>query len=183
MKRIYTLLMLIFISISNLFAATPKVPFKGINLLNGSEIKVGAKNSPLVVIFLSSKCPCSDSHIAELQELSHQFSDFEFVGIHSNMDEDLESSKKYFQQKKLNFAIIQDKNTQLADQFKAFKTPHAFVLNPKGQILYQGGVTNSAQFSRANKKFLREALEDIRANKAVRTPEGRTLGCVIARSK
>jgi peroxiredoxin len=118
-----------------------------------------------------------------MQDLAKDFPDFEFVGIHSNVDEDLETSKTYFEQKKLVFPVIQDRNAQIADQFKAFKTPHAFVLSSEGKILYQGGVTNSAQFSRANKKFLREALEDIRSKKDIRTPEGRTLGCVIARSK
>jgi peroxiredoxin len=184
MKRIFVVLTLIFLSVSEASAAAQKVVFKGENILTGREIEVGAKKSQaVVVIFLSSKCPCSDSHIAELQDLSRDFSDFEFVGIHSNVDEDLEFSKNYFEQKKLPFVVLQDRSAQLADRFKAFKTPHAFVLGSEGQILYQGGVTNSAQFSRANRKFLREALEDIRAHKAVRTPEGRTLGCVIARSK
>lgn len=181
-KCLFTLLL--FISTSSAYAADHKMPIKGDDILTGSEIQTGNNiNKGLVVVFLSAKCPCSDSHTVELLDLQKDFKDFEFIGIHSNADEELEFSKNYFEQKKLPFAVIQDRNTVIADQFKAFKTPHVFVLNSDGKVLYQGGVTNSAHFSRANKKFLREALEDIRAEKTIRTPEGRTLGCVIARSK
>jgi hypothetical protein len=182
--RICLFVVLLFTSVSFVHAADQKIPIIGDNILTGCELQAGSrKTQGLVVVFLSSKCPCSDSHIVEMQDLAKDFPDFEFVGIHSNVDEDLETSKTYFEQKKLVFPVIQDRNAQIADQFKAFKTPHAFVLSSEGKILYQGGVTNSAQFSRANKKFLREALEDIRSKKDIRTPEGRTLGCVIARSK
>lgn len=165
-------------------AATQNLPLKGESILDNTEIQAGQKKSKgLVVVFVSSKCPCSDSHIEELKELAKAFPDFEFVGIHSNMDEDFEVSKSYFEAKKLPFPVIQDHKAKIADDFKAFKTPHAFILKLSGEIVYQGGVTNSAQFSRSNKKFLREALQDIAADRTVEIPEGRTLGCVIARSK
>lgn len=174
----------IFFNLSAANAAMHALPLKGENILNNAEVLAGQKKSKgLVVVFLSSKCPCSDSHIEELKELSKDFADFEFVGVHSNADEDIESSKNYFESKKLPFLIIQDNDTKIADSFKAFKTPHAYVLKSTGEVLYQGGVTNSAQFSTSNKKFLRLALQDISSEREVQISEGRTLGCVIARSK
>jgi hypothetical protein len=95
----------------------------------------------------------------------------------------LEFSKKYFEGKNISFKVIQDKKAELADHFKAYKTPHAYVLSSTGEVLYEGGVTDSAHFSRANKKFLRQALLDLSANRKVQNAEGRTLGCAIAREK
>ncbi|MGZ3690493.1 MAG: redoxin family protein [Pseudobdellovibrio sp.] len=157
---------------------------QGLNLVNNKPAALSTQiqdAKALVVVFLSAKCPCSDSHIKVLKKLSEKYKDVKFVGIHSNADENLTVSQKYFKNAGLNFEIIQDKDATLADQFQAFKTPHAFVLNTKGEILYQGGVTNSSHADAADKFFLADALEDIEQNKEVRTPEGRTLGCVIMR--
>ena len=179
----WLLLFIPFLSLS-VNAATYQLPVKGADILSGAEVQTGQKGTQgLVVVFVSAKCPCSDSHVVELQQLVHDFPEFEFVGIHSNADEELDLSMTYFDGKKLPFPVIQDQNSELANQFKAYKTPHAFVLDREGHILYQGGVTDSAQFSRSNKKYLREALEDLQAKRPIRTAEGRTLGCVIARSR
>ncbi len=155
----------------------------GKNLLSNEMVSVEAKGKKaLVVIFLSAKCPCSNSHIDELKSLSHDYPDFNFVGIHSNVDEAVDSAQTYFSKVALPFAVIQDHNTALADQFQAFKTPHAFVIQSDGKILYQGGVSSSKTFAQADHKFLREALVNIHQGQPVAKPEGRTLGCSIARN-
>ena len=135
----------------------------------------------LVVVFLSAVCPCSNSHLQELAALAKAYPDFAFLGIHSNTDEKKEPTQAYFQNAKLPFPVIQDNGAKIADEFKAYKTPHAFIMKSNGQIAYRGGVSSSHDFSSADQKFLREALEDLDKNRPVKTPEGRTLGCAISR--
>lgn len=137
----------------------------------------------LVVLFLSAKCPCSNSHIAEIQNLSSEFKDFEFVAVHSNQDEKLDLSKQYFSNLNLKFPVIQDEKAKLADIYKAYKTPHAFVVYPDGKIAYQGGVSSSHEFLKADKKYLRDALTDIQNKRPVKVSESRTLGCSISREE
>lgn len=164
-----------------LVLATPRISeITGADVKTGQEISVQASGKAFVVVFLSATCPCSDSHIAELKSLRETYPGFTFVGIHSNADETPEMTKKYFDQAQLPFPVLQDQKGKWLDQFKALKTPHAFVLQ-NGETVYQGGVSNSHDFSRADKKFLREALEDLAKDRKVRTAEGRTLGCAIAR--
>jgi hypothetical protein len=134
-----------------------------------------------VVVFLSAKCPCSNSHLVELKSLAHDFPQVSFLGVHSNFDETAELSKNYFQKSALPFPVIQDVKDHYADEFHALKTPHAFVVDEKGQVLYRGGVSDSHDFAKAKRRYLREALNDLKAGCAVATPEGRTLGCVITR--
>jgi hypothetical protein len=135
----------------------------------------------LVVVFVSAKCPCSDSHLKELKSVAEKYKKFKFVGVHANADEGLALSKSYFDAAHLPFEVIEDGDAKLANEFKALKTPHAFVLSPQGEVLYQGGVTNSANGSMADKHFLAEALEDVQESRNVRTKYGRTLGCIIQR--
>lgn len=164
-------------------AALP-TQFEGANLLTDQTLKVPLTTNDkkgLVLIFMSSKCPCSNSHVALLKKLLEQHTDFRFLIIHSNADESLAEAKTYFKDLKLNIEVLQDQDAHIADQMKAFKTPHAFVITSKGELAYQGGITNSSHAPSADRQFLAEALEDIKNNKPVRTPEGRTLGCVITR--
>jgi peroxiredoxin len=159
-----------------------KITGKDYSGLNKELVEIGDKKA-IVVVFLSAKCPCSNSHIEELLKLNADFPDFSFVGIHSNMDEPDSQSETYFKKLKLSFPVLQDVEAKYADQFAAFKTPHTFVLSQKGEVLYQGGVSNSHDIKKSDKLFLREALEDISKGQKIRNPEGRTLGCFIVRKK
>ena len=185
MKSLCLILTLFAISIecSTLsFGASPHLPLTGKDLITGKTISTsGDQKLGVVVVFLSAACPCSNSHIPELNALYKDYPEFNFVAVHSNANESDELGQLYFKNAKLPFPIIQDDHSKLADEFKALKTPHAFVVLPTGEIVYQGGVSNSADFARADKRFLKDALQDIREHKTVRTSQGRTLGCVIKR--
>lgn len=177
-----------FLIILSLFAIALPVRaavIQGPDLLTGEELKIAIespKKKGTVVVFISAKCPCSTSHQKHLNELAQKFTDFEFVGVHSNSDEPLEFSRERLKGQ-VNFRIVQDKNAAIADEYKAFKTPHVFVFNNEGKSLYRGGVSSSADFARSEKFFLQEALEDLQAGRPVRLAEGRTLGCMITRTK
>jgi hypothetical protein len=158
---------------------------RGVDLFSGAELKLEfPKTRSTVVVFLSATCPCSDSHIVEIKALHQDFPEFDFVGIHSNSNEKKLPTQTYFQNLKLPFSVIRDREAQIADLFKASKTPHAFVISATGQILYRGGVSSSSRFhDKVERKFLREALEDLKAARPVRVAEGRTLGCAISRGE
>lgn len=175
---------LFFLVASVCFSAPIALPLQAPDLFSKKEVTVKAQGKKAVVVaFLSAVCPCSDSHMQELSSLAKEYGDFEFIAVHSNVDEEEGPTKTYFTENKLPFPIVQDTGAKLADQFKALKTPHVFVVAPGGDILYQGGVSSSKDFARADRKYLREALSDLHAGKAVKTPEGRTLGCVISRGE
>lgn len=166
-----------------LSSAAPQIEFiAGKDLISGSQVQLATKDKKgIVVVFLSAKCPCSNSHNIELKDLAQTYKEFGFVAIHSNLDEGKELSRLYFEDAAFPFPVIADEGAKIADQLKALKTPHAYIFANSGALLYQGGVSNSKDCAKADRKFLREALNDIQHGIAVRTPEGRTLGCVISR--
>ncbi len=179
------LLPLLLLALNVLFTPTAHAAYsvQGEDLLSGQKIEATAKAKGLVVIFLSSRCPCSDSHLPIIEKLSQQFTDFQFVGIHSNADEGKEQAQTYFKNAHLSFPILQDEKSKWADQLKASKTPHVFVLSPDGETLYKGGATSSAHGPTAEHAYLQDALTAIQAGKKVTTAETRTLGCAISRGE
>lgn len=154
------------------------------DLLSDQSVQINLKNAEKkgsVFVFMSAKCPCSNSHVQEIKKLSEKYAEFQFFAVHSNGDESAEMAQKYFKNLGFNFKTLQDENFALADLFKAFKTPHAFVIDPKGQIIYQGGVTNSSNAASADQFFLAEALKSLSKSEPIQVSNGRTLGCVILR--
>lgn len=157
-------------------------PIRGTEVLSEADIVVQPGTKGMVVVFLSAKCPCSKSHAQELKDLSQEFSAFKFVGVHANSDEGLDLGKSYFKETALPFPVLRDSQAKLANRFRALKTPHVFVVSNDGQIVFQGGVSNSRKADTADRHYLREALGDLQAGLKVRTPEARSLGCIIKRS-
>lgn len=158
--------------------------FSGLDLRSGTEssfVREDKEHKATVLIFLSSKCPCSMSHLEEVKNLAKENPEIRFIGVNSNSDETVEDSKKYFAAQGIPFPVLKDEKAVLADEFKAVKTPHAYILDSTGKKLYQGGVSNSAMFPKADRPYLREALSDLKAGREIKTPLARALGCAILR--
>jgi hypothetical protein len=163
-------------------AETTEPKVAGKDILKERAVELNAEgHKGLVVVFLSARCPCSNSHVVALKELAAAHPDFSFVGVHANSDEPKTETVEYFKKAALPFPVLQDTGGKLAARLRALKTPHAFLIAPSGEILYRGGVSDSRDYAKAKQKFLSAALAEVHDGKPVANPAGRTLGCVIAR--
>ncbi|MCB0406167.1 MAG: redoxin domain-containing protein [Bdellovibrionales bacterium] len=153
------------------------------DLSGGPQVswKAAQAKKGTVLVFLSSKCPCSASHEKALRKLTKEFKDFQFLGIHSNQDEKVAVASAYFRKAALPFPVVQDTGAKLADAFRAFKTPHAFLIDPSGEQLFSGGIDDSKDHDRASHHYLKEALEAVRDGGKPNPQRVRALGCVIQR--
>jgi hypothetical protein len=194
-RQVIGLLIGLFIGISigfqglQAWGSTPTaVPtITGTDLLTKKTIQFpDSKKAASVVVFLSSQCPCSASHEPVIQALATEFKDknVEFLVVNSNTNETEKEVVDHFTESKKNkvlqLPILRDAKAKIANQFKALKTPHAFVIS-KNEIVFAGGIDDSAEAADAKKHFLREALIEITSGKAVTTKVARALGCAIKR--
>ena len=149
------------------------------------QIRANSAQKGTVLIFLSAKCPCSASHEQDLRSLSNEYSKkgFQFLGIHSNSDESLDLTRSHFKASNFSFPVLRDETQTLADAFQAYKTPHAFVLDPGGQLVYQGGVDDSHLAQEAKRHYLKDALIALSTGKKPDPAVARALGCVIKRKE
>lgn len=164
-------------------SAAPVAPdLQGLDLRTGQSFRAespGVKGT--VVVFLSSKCPCSRSHEPVLSRLAAEFPEFRFVGVHSNADEPTSDARTHFEKSGLSFPVLQDDGTRIADHFGATKTPHAFVIDTAGKQRYRGGVDDSHSAEAARTHYLKLALSALQAGREPERTEARTLGCAIRR--
>jgi len=93
-----------------------------------------------VVVFLSAKCPCSASHEPILKDLAAQYAkdNIEFIAVHANQNETQAQTLAHFAQSvtvkganvpdSLGFPMVEDRGAKIANELKALKTPHAYII-------------------------------------------------------
>lgn len=167
----------------NSFANIRIEKIAGIAISSGKEevFETAKLDKELVVFFISKDCPCSKGNFDYLNELSRAYPEFKFLGVHSQKGIDEKEVKKYLSDKNIYFEILVDLDLAIAKKFNALKTPHVFILNLAGELIYSGGVTNSTFPKNAKDFYLKNALEDLKNHRKISKSETRTLGCFIVR--
>ena len=80
-------------------------------------------------------------------------------------------------------AAILDPNGTIAREYQAKTTPHIFVIDPSGKLVYQGAIDDKPTTDQADIKtahnYLNEALTNAMAGKPVPTAVTRPYGCSV----
>lgn len=83
-------------------------------------------------------------------------------------------------------ALLMDSAGTMGRAYGAVVTPQMFVIDPKGEIVYSGAIsdnpTMSAREARAARNYVRAALEDLAAGRKVAMASTRPFGCTVAYS-
>lgn len=137
------------------------------------------ESSPKSLVFISSECPCSKSHIKHIKSVISKNPKMKVFAVSTESMEDQEVKDYY---KNLGLTVIKDKESVLLNKYKALKTPHVTVIE-SGKIVYQGGVTNKKDPKSATKFYFRDVLKALSSNTPPPYKNGRSLGCYIPRSK
>jgi len=80
-------------------------------------------------------------------------------------------------------AVLIDDSGQVGRAYGARTTPHMYVIDPKGVLVYAGGIDDKRSASvedlKTAKNFVRAALSDSLSGKPVSTPTAAPYGCSI----
>ena len=76
-----------------------------------------------------------------------------------------------------------DSDGKVARAYKATATPHMFVINPQGTLIYAGAIdskpsTNATDIKSAT-NYVVQALDEAMAGKAVSRPTSQAYGCAV----
>jgi peroxiredoxin len=141
----------------------------------------------VVVVFLSVDCPLTKLYGARLGELAKEFESqsVRFIGIQANQYESLTSLGNYANKSGILFPLLRDAGNDVADRFRAKRTPEAFVLDEGRVIRYRGRIDDQfgigIQQQKVGSRDLADALEELLAGKAVTRPMTAAPGCLISR--
>ena len=144
-------------------------------------LKFKNSDKETVVIFLSKDCPCSKANIGHINDLAKAFTQFRFIGIHAKKGGKNEEIENYLSDKHLSIPVYNDADLKITAQFSALKTPHAFIVDKDGNVIYNGGIANTTNPDNAKEFYLKDALTALNNHQQLPKTETRTLGCYILR--
>ena len=98
-----------------------------------------------------------------------------------------QAEKKMAEWKTHSTALLLDPDGKAGQAYGAKNTPHMFVINPEGKIIYEGAIDSKASPNPADipssTNYVKVALDEALAGKTVSNPTTRPLGCSVSLQK
>jgi peroxiredoxin len=193
MRRVVFFALLAFLPLSSPRAETKAPPTVKPFTLTGSDGKewsfAAHKDAKAIaVVFLGTECPVNNQYLPELARLHKTYAakSVVLVGINSNVHDTATRVRSHAEANALPFPVLKDTGNVVADDFGAKRTPEAFVLSPKGEVLYRGRIDDQIGIGFRRKTVgrhdLAEALDETLDGKAVSVATTEAPGCLIARA-
>ncbi len=140
-----------------------------------------------LLFFTCNHCPHVVGSEARMQAFYSKCASHgvQMVAIHSNETKDHPEdafSEVIVRMQKLDFKwlALQDENQVVAKAYGAERTPHYFLINAEGQLVYSGRMDNSPRdFTKAQTHELADALEEMLAGRPIAVPHTPAIGCNI----
>lgn len=139
----------------------------------------------VLIHFWSATCPFVVRYHERLNEIADDYGPQGVVvlGIDSNSNETPEQIKQAAEERGVRYPILIDPDNQVADQFGAITTPHVFIINQEGKLVYEGAVDDQgyAEHNKVKESYARNALDSALAGSPVVNPVTKSVGCTVKR--
>jgi peroxiredoxin len=151
------------------------------------------KGKYVVLEWFNPDCPFVKKHYGggNMQKLQEEFTgkgvvwlsvDSSASGKEGNLTPE-QAEKKMAELKMHSTALLLDADGKAGQTYGAKNTPHMFVINPDGKVIYAGAIDSKATPNPADiptsTNYVKAALDESMAGKAVSTPSSRPYGCSV----
>lgn len=151
------------------------------------SLETFADKKILVVFFTCNHCPYVQGWDDRLIAIQRDYGSkgVQLVGINSNEtknypQDSFDKMVTRAKEKGFNFIYLRDEDQSVARAYDAACTPEFFVFDQERKLRYHGRVDDNYQDPKVVKSHdLRNALDDLLAGQAVRTPLTHAMGCSI----
>lgn len=142
------------------------------------------------VIFTCNECPYSKGYENRLIALAKDYraKGVGFVAINSNdpkivPGDAFEFMVKRAREKNFPYPYIYDDTQEIAKAYGAKVTPHIFLLDAQGKLVYRGRVDDSLEESKIKERDFTAALDAVVAGQPVKVAETKAFGCGVKYAK
>jgi peroxiredoxin len=151
------------------------------------------KGKYVVLEWFNPECPFVKKHYGpgNMQKLQQEFTgkgvvwlsiDSSAPGKEGNLTAE-QGEKKMSEWKAKSTALLLDPDGKVGQLYGAKNTPHMFVINPEGKIVYEGAIDSKASPNPADiptsTNYVKVALDESMAGKPVSNPNTKPYGCSV----
>ncbi len=170
-------------------AEKTKAPAFTLKNYDGTEVSLADYSGKYVVLeWINPGCPyVKDQHKdGNMQKLADQFKEKNVVwlAINSTHFQDAEKNKATAEKYDLTYPVLGDWEGDTGKAYGAKTTPHMYVINPEGDIIYNGAIDDNPKLGKdADVNYVEQALNESLDDKDVSMPKTKPYGCGVKYKK
>jgi peroxiredoxin len=153
---------------------------------NGNQFSLsGLKGKIIVLEWLNPDCPFVQRHyraktMTILAE-KYKSNDVAWVAINSTHYMNKEDDRKWIDEYKLSYSILDDNSGKVGRLYGAKTTPHMFIIDESGTLVYRGAIDDDPKGVKNGNplNYVDKALEEVIAGKQVSISETKSYGCSV----
>jgi peroxiredoxin len=139
------------------------------------------------VMVMCNHCPYVKLYLDRLKTLHQDYAAQGVALIAMNPNDAVQFPEDSFAKMKtfvveqgISFPYLRDETQDVAHTLGATKTPHAFLLNKQGVLVYSGAIDDNAQDATAVKtQYLRDAIDRTLKGEPIPQPTTEPIGCSV----
>ncbi len=167
-------------------AGRPAPPFE-LNSFDGKTVRLSDYRGKTVVLeWLNFECPFSLYHYKTVKTMANLAKKYKgknvvWLAINSTSHITQQANIDFAKEHKLAYTILDDRSGKVGHAYGAQTTPHMYIINPRGRIVYEGAIDN-APMGRAKDSvinYVNEALAGLTTGKAISTARTKPYGCSV----
>jgi len=168
-----------------------RAPEFELNSFDGKTVSLSDYRGKIVVLeWLNFECPFSRYHYETkntMVELANKYKgkNVVWLAINSTSHTTPEPNKTFAKRHGLPYLILDDRSGKVGRAYGAQTTPHMYIINPGGRIVYEGAIDDSplGQKKEGVVNYVDNALAELTAGKAVSTAKTKPYGCTVKYAK
>lgn len=168
--------------------AGKKAPEFTLKSFDGKEMSLSNCKGKIVVLeWFNDECPYVKYHYgqATMVQLANKYKgkNVVWLAINSTSHTTAEQNKKFAEEHKLAHPILDDRPGAVGRAYGAKATPHMYVIDTEGNIIYEGAIDNSPMGKTPEAEeminYVDKALAELTSGKVVSTPKTKPYGCSV----
>ena len=172
--------------------ATVGQPAPGFTLKDqdGAEVDLAKLRGKIVVLeWTNPDCPFAQRH-AEAKTMStladrYRGKGVVWLGVDSTSYLDAARDRTWPSEHKLPYPVLDDHKGTVGTAYGAKTTPHMFVIDGTGTVVYEGAIDDDATGDKGKqaRNYVAEALDEVTAGQPVKLAETKPYGCSVKYAK
>jgi len=156
---------------------------------NGNPVQLSSVEGVRVLEWLNPDCPFVKRHYkaGTMKTMAEAYADkgVAWLTVNSTHYMDATANKKFHDSHQLPQPVLVDQDGAVGHLYGAATTPHMYVIDPGGTIVYKGAIDDDPRGSKGDDatNHVAAALDEVLAGQSVSTAETKPYGCSVKYKK
>ena len=163
-----------------------RAPDFTLNDQDGKRVSLSDYQGKIVVLeWLNPECPFVVRHYQSktMVNLANKYKDdgVVWLAVNTTNSFDQAKNKQFHSKHQLLYQVLDDRLGEVGHAYKAKTTPHMFIIDRDGQIVYNGGIDDDPSGTKgsAAQNYVAAALDELTSGREVSITESKPYGCSV----